>query len=166
MINLILLLSLFVAKLSMFSPFLVDGPSMQPTLQSGDVFILNKDAYAVSQPKRGDIVVFFESDSPDYLYVKRVIGLPDERLHVTSTGIYIEDGINRKQIVEPYIAQPGESANFALNGYKDEVFIVPKDKYFVMGDNRGHSFDSRSFFYPFVPKEDIKGEYIFTLLEK
>jgi len=166
MMNLIIILSLLVAKLSIFSSFLVEGPSMQPTLRNGDIFILNKDAYATSRPKRGDIVVFFKGDDPDYLYVKRVIGLPGERLHVTSTGIYLEDGIKKKFLVEPYLAADDGAAKVMMKGYTDELFIVPKDKYFVMGDNRGHSFDSRLFLDPFVPKEDIKGKYIFTLLSK
>jgi len=174
--NFFLILSFFAAKLAVFSPFMVDGPSMLPTLHSGDIFVLDKAAYEETKPLRGDIVVFFESDKPDYFYVKRVIGLPGERLHVTSKGIYLEEGIARKEIPESYLAHaedtdgavnPADAAakNYSLRGYKDELFIVPKDKYFVLGDNRAHSLDSRSFIYPFIPKQNIKGKYIFTLLD-
>lgn len=174
MINLFLILSFFAAKLAIFSPFMVDGPSMLPTLHNGDIFILNSGAYAEAQPRRGDVVVFFEEDKPDYYYVKRVIGLPGERLHLTSKGIFVEENGAREEIPEPYLDNGGggivanaaaADKNYLLKNYKDELFIVPEDKYFVLGDNRGHSFDSRSFIYPFIPLQNIKGKYIITLLD-
>jgi signal peptidase I len=147
---------------------------MLPTLHSGDVFVLNGAAYSAAKPERGDIVVFFEDDEPDYFYVKRVIGLPGERLHVTTKGIYLEEGVAKKELPEPYLAHAAESGgadaggaakDYTRKGYTDELFIVPKDKYFVLGDNRAHSLDSRSFIDPFIPLNNIKGKYIFTLLD-
>lgn len=138
---------------------------MQPTLHSGDLFILNQQAYVDSEPHRGDIVVFSNEKEPDYFYVKRIIGLPGERLHITSNGIYVETSGARRELAEPYLAHAAENKDYSLKGYKDELFVIPKDKYFVLGDNRPHSLDSRSFVYPFIPKAGIKGKYIFTLLD-
>ncbi len=154
-----------ISRLMAFTPFMVDGPSMLPTLQSGSLFVLDKDAYKDSEPQRGDIVVFAFEKKPDYFYVKRVVGLPGERVHVTSNGLYLEEQNGREnEVQEPYLAHAqGNDKNFALRGFKDQIFVVPSGKYLVLGDNRAHSLDSRSFIYPFVPKENIKGKYIITL---
>jgi signal peptidase I len=162
--NLFLILSFLFSQLPAFSPFMVDGPSMLPNMNSGDIFLLNGDAYVSEKPARGDVVVFYEEGEPDYFYVKRILGLPGERLHVTSKGIYVEEGLKRAEIPEPYLAHAADADN-SLKGYKDELFIVPKDKYFVLGDNRAHSLDSRSFIQPFIPIGNIKGKYILTLLD-
>lgn len=165
MLNLITLITALFTSLVSFSPFLVDGPSMQPTLHDGDLFILDSRAYAENEPRRGDIVVFSDESDPEYFYVKRIVGLPGERLHVTQDGIYIEEKGVQAELSEPYLAHAAEDRNYAMNGYKDEAFAVPADKYFVLGDNRSHSLDSRSFAYPFIAKTLIKGKYLFTLID-
>jgi signal peptidase I len=162
--NLFLIITVLFSRLVSLSPFLVDGPSMLPTLNDGDLFILNAAAYAEADPQRGDIVVFSDEKDPEYFYVKRIVGLPGERLHVTLDGIFMEEMGEQKELAEPYLAHAAEDRSYALNGYRDEVFAVPEDKYFVLGDNRSHSLDSRSFPYPFIPKTLIKGKYLFTLL--
>lgn len=165
MIHLYLILSLLFSQVAVMSPFIVEGPSMLPTMSEGDVFFLNGAAYANATPQRGDVVVFVDDRDTDYLYVKRVVGLPGERIHVTTTGIYLETDGRRKEILEPYVAHAEENGNFASAGYKDELFVVPRDKYFVLGDNRSHSLDSRTFLHPFIPIANIRGKYIFTLLK-
>jgi signal peptidase I len=165
MMNLFAIIAALLTGLIPLSPFLVEGPSMLPTLHDGDLFILDSRAYEESEPARGDIVVFSDEKDKEYYYVKRVVGLPGERLHVTDNGILVErEGINM-ELPEPYLAHAAEDKNYALNGFKDEVFLVPADKYFVLGDNRAHSLDSRSFAYPFIPKTLIKGKYLFTLID-
>ena len=165
MLNLISLITAIFTALVPLSPFLVDGPSMLPTLNDGDLFILDSRAYASAEPQRGDIVVFSDEKDPDYYYVKRIVGLPGERLHVTQDGIYVEDKGVKEDLPEPYLAHAAGDKNYAMDGYEDEVFAVPGDKYFVLGDNRSHSLDSRSFAYPFIPKTLIKGKYLFTLID-
>jgi signal peptidase I len=138
---------------------------MLPTLHDGEIFVLDEGAYKNDEPKRGDIVVFSESKKPDYFYIKRVIGLPGEHLDVTSDGIFIEEKGSKTELAESYLAHAeDQNKNYALGGYKNEIYYVPNDKYFVLGDNRSHSLDSRSFIYPFIPKEMIKGKYLFTLI--
>jgi|WetSurMetagenome_2_1015567.scaffolds.fasta_scaffold173486_2 signal peptidase I len=159
------LLSMLLTKLVTFSPFLVEGPSMFPTLRDGEVFVLDEGAYSGAVPQRGDIVVFADTRKPDYLYIKRVIGLPGERLHVTSNGVFVEENGTKKELPESYLVHAADqNRNYSLKGYEDEIFAVPKDKYFVMGDNRLHSLDSRSFAYPFILQDAIKGKYLFSLI--
>jgi signal peptidase I len=149
----------------LFSPFIVQGSSMLPTLHDGEIFVLDEGAYKNAEPGRGDIVVFSDAKKPDYFYIKRVIGLPGEHVDVTSNGIFIENNGSKAALAESYLAHASDqNKNYALGGYKKEIYYVPGDKYFVLGDNRSHSLDSRSFLYPFIPKEMIKGKYLFSLI--
>jgi len=163
MLNLIFIISFLFTRITAFSPFLVSGPSMLPTLHDGDIFILNQKAFAGEDPQRGDVVVFSDEKKPDYYYVKRIVGLPGERLHVTRDGIYVEKKGIKEELPEPYLAHAAGDKDYALKNYTDEVFVVPPEKYFVLGDNRQHSLDSRSFTYPFISIDRIKGKYSFTL---
>lgn len=135
-----------------FKPILVKGISMEPTLESGDYLIMGKQAYAFSEPKRGDLVVCRTEKKEEKKIVKRIIGLPGEKIKVWENLVYIngdileEDYINNTEI------------------YKGiEETTVPKDSYFVMGDNRNHSVDSRNSIIGFVKKEDIVGEIVFRV---
>ncbi len=134
-------------------PMHVPSESMAPTLQVGDRMLNNKLAYYLSDPERGDIVVFEDiGKQKDEDTVKRVIGLPGDEISV-------EDGsllINGELPYEPYLPD-GESSNPQIPGADDfgPVF-VPKDHVFVMGDNRANSYDSR-FFGP-VPDENLVGK--------
>jgi signal peptidase I len=164
MITIAILLSILISNLPSYTPFMVEGPSMLPTLHDGEMFILDEGIYKQSEPERGEIVIFYDDKKPDYFYIKRVMGLPGERIHVTSKGIYLEEKGVLQELIEPYLAHAEDNKNYSLKGYKDQIFVVPEGKYFVLGDNRQHSLDSRSFIYPFIPKERIKGKYLFTLL--
>lgn len=165
MLDIFFLISFFIIKLSVLSPFMVSGPSMLPTLHDGDVIVLNSRAYGSEEPVRGDVVVFSDEKKSDYYYVKRIVGLPGERLHITPDGIYVERSGAKEVLPEPYLAHAAENNDFSLKGYEDELYIVPPGKYFVLGDNRQHSLDSRSFIYPFISKDRIKGKYLFTILD-
>ncbi len=155
------------ARMAFLTPFLVDGPSMEPTLQDGQIFILDQKAYEAALPQRGDVVVFSADEEPDYFYVKRVIGLPGERVSVKTQSIDITD-VNGKTFTldESYLKDVAQLEK-ALYTYKPgfvQHYVVPADKYFVLGDNRLHSLDSRSFRQPFIAKNRLKGKYILTLL--
>jgi len=131
----------------------VVGRSMEPNLHNGERVLINKLAYYFgSTPKRGDIVVF---ESPEQLargedYVKRIIGLPGERVEIRNGYVYIHqsDGKEIRLDESAYLSQP------TLNYYMSE--IIPEDHYFVMGDNRNSSSDSRGGWT--VPKSDIVGK--------
>ena len=126
------------------SPIKVNGDSMLDTLQDGDIMILDIIGYRLSGVKRFDIVVV---NAKDEYIIKRVIGLPGEKLEYKDNQLYI----NGKKIKENYGKE--ETEDFSLT--------IPKDSYFVMGDNRTVSLDSR-YFGPFSKKE-ILGKTKFTL---
>ncbi|MBP7058395.1 signal peptidase I [Candidatus Gracilibacteria bacterium] len=162
-----------IAQLNLFSFFMVDGPSMEPTLQSGQVFILDQFSYGVAKPKRGDIVVFNLADKPDYFYVKRIVGLPGEKISVNNDGVYLHfAGGGEEKLDESYLGPVTVSTEDALRQSElslinrsnaEKLYLVPMDKYFVLGDNRTHSLDSRYFRDSYVSKPEIKGKYLFTL---
>lgn len=124
----------------------ISGPSMQNTLQSGQFVLVNKLAYLFHQPERGDVIVLHEPDQPGRDLIKRVIGLPGDTIVLDGNNVTV-DGV---QLNEPYITQkfnPGAQTQ-----------TVPSNEYFVMGDNRPQSEDSR--YFGFVPKDYIVGKAI------
>lgn len=119
--------------------------SMQPTLHEGNLLVVNKLAYKLGEPKRGDIIVFHYQGTVNEDYIKRVIGLPGD-------VVKIGDGIvrvNGQVITEPYIAE--------LPGYTG-TWKVPAGELFVLGDNRNHSSDSHD--WGFVEQEWVVGRAI------
>lgn len=114
-----------------YEPFDVLGPSMQPTLQSGDLVLVNKWIYQTNPPQRGDIVVFHAPSEKDY--IKRVIGLPGETVEMKNQQLWI----NGKKASESYLPKTVKTDDFPS-------ITVAKDQLFVMGDNRMNSLDSRS----------------------
>jgi len=125
------------------TPIRVVGPSMIPTLKSGDIMILNK----VSKIDRFDIVVINSEKSPEIL-IKRVIGLPGETVEIKDNKIYI----NGKVLKDKY--GKGKTSNY-------DLVKVPSDEYFVLGDNRPISADSR--LMGTFSKKDIKGTTKLTI---
>lgn len=125
----------------------VVGNSMSPTLENGEVLILNKAKYRFSEVKRGDIIAFTYEDTK-YL-IKRVIGLPGDYVSIKDNKVYI----NGKYYKENYLKDI-DTPNFELTnlGYTK----VPENMYFVLGDNRDNSLDSRKI--GLVNKADIIGE--------
>src|SRR5699024_2768904 len=115
-----------------FSTSIVEGESMAPTLDSGDRIIFNKFVYLIDEPERGDIVII---QRPLKNYVKRVIALPGETIEVRDHVLYIDD--------EAYEQTFLPEAEILATGDFEPV-DVPPDNYFVMGDNRGISKDSRN----------------------
>ncbi len=118
----------------------VRGPSMQPTLSTGERLFINKLAYKFGHlPQRGDIIVFIPPSelNSDKDYIKRIIGLPGEVVEITGGTVYIHktDGLVIK-LDEPYVA--------AAPTYNYTSPVIPPDNYFVMGDNRNNSSDSHT----------------------
>ncbi|NMC45486.1 MAG: signal peptidase I [Chloroflexi bacterium] len=117
--------------------------SMEPTVVQGEVIFVNKIAYKLGHVKRGDIVTFHFPQDPKIDYIKRAIGLPGDEVSIADGKVYV----NGYELVEPYIHAPTGG---------DGTWIVPANMYFVMGDNRLESADSRS--WGFVPKDDLIGK--------
>ena len=129
----------------------VVGDSMNPTLKNGEVFILNKMKYRFSEVRRGDIISLQYADTK-YL-IKRVIGLPGEKVEIKNSQLYIND----KQYKEDYLPDDLVYDDFSLKtlGYES----IPKDTYLVLGDNRKNSLDSREI--GLIKKKDINGKISF-----
>lgn len=133
----------------------VSGPSMQPTFESNDRIIAVRHA----KLQRGDIVILDAPDAPGELYIKRIIGMPGDTVEAKNDTIYI----NGKPLKEPYLTQYKKKLpkgqlytnNFTLKQVTG-VSRVPKDSYFVMGDHRDVSKDSR--YFGFVKRSAIIGE--------
>ncbi|HEX9035567.1 MAG TPA: signal peptidase I [Ktedonobacterales bacterium] len=131
----------------------LDGPSMQPGLHSTERVLVNSLAYLFRQPQRGDVIVFHPPDALTQRYIKRVIGVPGDVVRLTLNAVYV----NNVELDEPYIAPipPGYSEN-----PEPEVIGLGSDQYFVMGDNRTNSQDSR-IFGPISGREIIgKAEFV------
>lgn len=131
---------MIVVRTFLFSPVLVDGASMEPTLYENERLIVNK----LGKPKRFDIVVFHATQYEDH--IKRVIGLPGDHIAFKDDTLYI----NGEPYDEPYLETYKEqyigdnyTNSFTLENTPVNGEVVPDDHYFVMGDNRNDSFDSR-----------------------
>lgn len=129
--------------------FIVEGPSMQPNFATGQVLVVSRLNYMFSTPQRGEIVIFNAPGQPpdEPPYIKRVIGLPGETVEIRDTKVYV----NGVELFEPYINEPCEAGRCA-----NRTWELGEGEYFVMGDNRNHSSDSRAF-GP-VTRERIIGE--------
>ncbi len=142
-------------RIFLFTPIVVDGISMMPTLEDGDRMIVNKIGYTIGEPDRFDIVVFHAPEQKDY--IKRIIGLPGDKVEYRDDILYI----NGEPLEEPYLNQYKEEVadspfteDFTLEG-KLNSEVVPKDHVFVLGDNRRKSKDSRHI--GVVPIDEIIG---------
>jgi len=123
--------------------------SMENTFMINDKVFVFKMAYLFSEPERGDIVVFEAPDKPDEDYIKRIIGLPGETIEGIDGVVYI----NGEPLEESYLKEP------MLGSFGP--FVVPEGHYFMMGDNRNESYDSREWKNKYVARDKIKGKAIF-----
>lgn len=133
----------FVAK-----PFIVSGASMYPTFKDSEYLIIDELSYYIRPPERGEVAIFkFPKDESKY-FIKRVIGLPGETVSIKDNKVTIKqaDGSSEK-LDEPYLKEGFESADVELT--------LGPDEYFVMGDNRNVSYDSRA--WGAVPQDLIAG---------
>lgn len=124
--------------------------SMEKTIMIGDKVITLRQAYLFSKPKRGDIIVFPYPDNEKIDYIKRIIGLPGETVEGKADGLVYIDGKPLKD--ESYVEAKVEPFG---------PYVVPADSYFMMGDNRGVSEDSRYWENKFVKRSKIMGKAIF-----
>ena len=132
--------------------FRVDGPSMEPTLHNQEYIFVDKAAYLFQAPGRGDVIVFEYPLNPQLDYVKRIIAIPGDIVSVVGQRVTV-DGVT---LNEPYVNKNDLSNPFLPINKR----IVGPNEYFVMGDNRGDSSDSRQ--WGFVPRQNIIGKADFV----
>ena len=157
-----IIIAAFIAVLLMqlIVPTVVREHSMEPSFYGGDYLIVGKISYKLTEPKRGDVIIFksdipMNPDEPSQskkLLIKRIIGLPGDVINISENEV----SINGKVIDEPYINEggtPGDVVNY----------VVPKGNYFVMGDNRTVSIDSRRNEVGPVQKDRIVGKALIRL---
>jgi signal peptidase I len=141
-----------VVILFLYQPVKVEGTSMQPSLDNNERIFINKFVYrfGISDIGRGDTVVFLYPGDTSKSYIKRVIGIPGDTVEIDSGKVIV----NNKPLAEPYVA----------DYYRDQMEMplktVPSDQYFVLGDHRSSSNDSRS--WGWVPRQNIYGKAVFV----
>lgn len=149
-IGLALLIQAFIVR-----PFIVSGNSMDPDIKNGQYLIIDEVSYRFREPARGDVVVFKSPPEPTKYYIKRIIGLPGDTVDikgatVTITNTANPDGFTLKE-------------DFITHQSSDTVHMtVPEGQYYVMGDNRSGSYDSRS--WGTLPAKNIRGRALLRLL--
>ena len=158
------------------SPFQVEGSSMYDTLEDREYIIINKLAFYLGYPERGDIVVFHPPVDHTKYYVKRIIGEPGDEVTIEGGDVFVKrkGEAEAHKLIEPYLTEKNADHTFkhppASGDTSKIVYDVPEGQYFVLGDNRQGSQDSRSFFdaegnpIPFVDRSDIKGRVWFVAL--
>jgi signal peptidase I len=148
--TLLLAILIFLMISTTIQSSIVIYSSMEPNLHEGQRILINKLVYKFHEPERGDIIVFPSPDNPDEEYIKRIIGLPGEVVEMKDGIVYIHqpDGNVFALDEQEYIANP------AKNHFLSDT--IPPDNYFVLGDNRNNSIDSRRGWT--VPGQDIVGK--------
>ncbi|MBI4079196.1 MAG: signal peptidase I [Candidatus Levybacteria bacterium] len=139
-----------------FRPFQVNGASMLPSFEDKEYVLTNIFILHFENPKVGDVVVFKSPTEPDKDFIKRVIAIPGDTISLRSGEVYINSQkLDQSEYVPNYV-QTSEGSFLA----EGESITVPNDSYFVMGDNRLHSSDSRQ--WGFVKKSEIIGKSLFV----
>lgn len=145
-----------VVYLFLLQPHQVQGASMKPNFQSKEYILTDKISYRFSEPKRGDVIIFTSPNNPDVDFIKRIIGLPGEKIKISDGKVIIINEQNKDglELNEPYeILGPTAGGKEAP---QNKEITVPDNEYFVLGDNRLESYDSRS--WGNLPKKNIIGK--------
>lgn len=135
----------------LFQPFFVRGQSMDPSFENGDYLIVDEITYKFRGPERGEVIVFKYPEDPSSRFIKRVIALPGEIIEIKNGDVTVYNEVGTHLLNEDYL--PSD-----LNTSGDLRVALRKDEYFVMGDNRPYSYDSRRF--GLLSKEYIIGRVV------
>lgn len=149
----IVLILAFIIKTFFIQTFLIDGSSMEPNFHNSEYILVDKLSYHFTEPKRGDVDTLIPPDNITKDYIKRIIGVPGDTLEIKQGKVFI----NGEAIKEPYL--PKDLPTF-MDGDPDNIYKVTlkKDQFFVLGDNRPDSRDSR--YIGIIPKSYLIGRVI------
>ncbi|MFZ3057687.1 MAG: signal peptidase I [Minisyncoccales bacterium] len=159
----ILLIALAIVipiRMLLFQPFMVRGASMEPNYHSSDYLIIDELSYRLRDPQRGEVIVFQYPLNPSYRYIKRIIGLPNETIEIKEGEVYISrangeaNKIDESLYLSSKTIEEWKSANYA-------PLTLKANEYFVMGDNRNNSSDSRV--WGVLPAKNITGRVLLRL---
>ena len=143
---------MLVFRLFIAEPFIVSGNSMLPNFHNKEYLIVNKITYRLHAPERGDVIVFkYPKDTSQY-FIKRVIGLPGEKVKIEDGKVIVYNSVNPEGKVLDETFLPNDNVTFGRN----DITTLGADEYFVLGDNRQASSDSRV--WGILPNHDIVGK--------
>ena len=158
--TIIALLAAILLRVFIVSAYKVSSSSMEGSLFEGDYIFVNKMAYEYgTQPKQNDIIVFKYPNNPSKDFIKRIIAVPDQTVQIADKVVYVDGDVASIPLHSKHIDQRIIPGDLSFRDNFNE-FIVPEGQYFVMGDNRDDSRDSR--FWGTVPFENIRGKAVFV----
>ena len=155
---LVVVILAYVLRFFVFEPFIVEGRSMEPRFETNDYLLVDKVSYHFSSPQRGDIIVFKYPNDVTVDYVKRIIGLPGDTVTIEDGAVKIANSAHPNGYVLDESAYLNSDVKTTLPTASRSVFTVPPGYYFVLGDNRPASSDSRE--WGLLPQADIIGRVI------
>lgn len=147
---LVAVIAVFIIRNFILQPFLVSGASMEPSFSSGDYLVVDEMTYDFRAPQRGEVIVFHYPGDESVYYIKRIVGLPGETLKIAGGEITVFNSEHPDGFIldESYLPS-------GLKTSGQEQIILKSNEYFVLGDNRNYSFDSRS--WGNLTKKEIVG---------
>ncbi|MEK7109247.1 MAG: signal peptidase I [Patescibacteria group bacterium] len=157
LLKFILIAALIVIPMRLFvaQPFIVSGASMDPTFHNGQYLIVDELTYHFASPRRGDVIIFRYPKDRTQFFIKRIVGLPGETVLIRGGKVEVQKADGAPvALSEPYVVNPGNSGN--------STHPVGQGEYFVMGDNRPESSDSRT--WGLLPRTDVVGRAFLRLL--
>ena len=146
-------------RLLVFQPFVVKGQSMEPNYHSADYLIIDELSYKLNEPKRGDVIVFKYPKNPSVKYIKRIIGLPGETVEIQDANILITDASGKTRQLDESLYLPMSVIETWSKNIDMKPLTLKSNEFFVLGDNRNYSSDSR--IWGPVPFANIVGKTMF-----
>jgi len=160
----ILLIALAIVipvRMLLFQPFVVKGESMEPNYHSGDYLIIDELSYRLRDPQRGEVIVFKYPLNPSYRYIKRIIALPNETIELKNGEVYISRANGEAQKIDESLYINEETREKWNKMLTYGPLVLNSNEYFVMGDNRNNSSDSRV--WGVLPLENITGKVLLRI---